>query len=157
MEDTNKKFGFKYSIALFVAFLFVVFLVYLKTREYILPKATIQFANETIKVEIAETPLSRTRGLKSHAPLAENEGMLFLFSVADRHSFWMKDMKFPIDIVWFNQGRVVDIAPNVPISVTKDLPLYTPRLPSQSALELKAGFVERHGVKIGDPITLLTK
>ncbi len=157
MEDAKKNLSFKHIITLILVFLFVIFLVYLKTREYILPKATVQFANETLQIEIAETPASRTRGLGFHKPLQENEGMLFLFPVADRYPFWMKDMKFPIDIIWFNQGRVVDIAPNVPISVTKDLPLYTSRLPYQSALELKAGFSERHGVKIGDPITLLTK
>lgn len=157
MEEERKKLNVKNIIVLICAGLFIVFLAYLKTREYFLPKVMVRIGDQKVMVEIADSPLARARGLSKHAPLEENQGMLFIFLKSDRHQFWMKDMKFPIDIVWVNEGRVVDIAPGVQVSVTTDLPVYTPRLPASSALELKAGFVERHGVKIGDAIDLLTK
>lgn len=157
METERKKLNVKNVIVLVCAGLFVVFLAYLKTREYFLPKVVVQIGDQKVIVEIADSPLARAQGLSKHAPLQENQGMLFIFSKPDRFQFWMKDMKFPIDIVWLNEGRVVDIAPEVQVSVTADLPVYTPRLPASSVLELKAGFMARHGVKIGDAVELLTK
>ncbi len=157
MNASLKKLSVKHTILLVCVLLCAIFLVYLKAREYLLPKTVLTFGGVKIVVEIADTPISRTRGLGGHTPLAENQGMLFLFPQADRHQFWMKDMKFPLDIVWLQNGRVVDIAPRVPVSTTADLPVYTPRLPATSVLELKAGFTERHGVKIGDTASLLTK
>ena len=157
MESEKKKLDIKNSIVLVSAALFIIFLVYLKAREFLLPKIVVQLRDQKITVEIADSPISRARGLAKHAPLEENQGMLFIFPKTDRQQFWMKDMKFPIDIVWLNEGRVVDIAPDVPVSVTKDLPVYSPRLPASSVLELRAGFMGRHGIKIGDAVDLLTK
>lgn len=157
MEIERKKLNVKNVVVLICAALFIVFLIYLKKREYFLPKVLVQIGDQKVMVEIADSPFARARGLSRHAPLQENQGMVFIFSKPDRHQFWMKDMKFPVDIVWLNEGRVVDIAPVVPVSVTKDLPVYMPRLPASSALELRAGFVDRHRVKIGDTVVLLTK
>ncbi|MBI5230471.1 MAG: DUF192 domain-containing protein [Candidatus Magasanikbacteria bacterium] len=157
METIRKKLNIKNILVIVCAALFVMFLAYLKTREYLLPKVVVQIGDQKVVVEVADSPLARSRGLSGHAPLEENQGMLFIFPKPDRHQFWMKDMKFPIDIVWLNDGRVVDVAPDVPVSVTKDLPVYSPRLPASSVLELRAGFMVRHGIKIGDVVELLTK
>lgn len=148
----------KHTVVLVCAVLFVILLGYLKAREYILPKTVLIIGGRKVIVEIADSPVSRARGLGGHRPLAENEGMLFLFPSADSHQFWMKDMTFPIDIVWLNSGRVVDMAPHVPPPAfpSADLPIYMPRIPSGSTVELSAGFTEKYGVKIGDSVSLLT-
>lgn len=157
METIRQKLNIKNIIVLVCAGLFAVFLIYLKTHEYLLPKVVVRLGDQNVMAEIADSPRVRSRGLSGHAPLSEKQGMLFIFPKPDRHQFWMKNMKFSIDIVWIDEGRIVDIAPEVPVSVANDLPIYTPRLPASSALELRAGFTERHGIKIGDKVTLLTK
>jgi uncharacterized protein len=91
-----------------------------------------------VSVEVARTPAARARGLSGHAPLGEDEGMLFLFDEADRYGFWMKDMLFPIDIIWIRDG-VVDGA----------LPSYAPREPADTVLEVRAGFAADRGVVPG--------
>ncbi len=118
------------------------------------PDKTLVLNERKITAEVADTPYLRGRGLSGRASLSADRGMLFVFSKADRHAFWMINMKFPIDIVWLNAGKVVDIAKNVPPpapgAAVGDLTLYTPRLPADRVLEVPAGTAEASGLKIGD-------
>src|SRR5947208_11440214 len=58
------------------------------------------------------TTLFRSRGLQGKEGLKKNEGMLFIFEQDGLHRFWMKDMKFPIDIIWIDhRGAIITIAP----------------------------------------------
>ncbi len=143
-----------------IFFLIVLFLLgglYLKFREYFLPVALVKIVGQEIKVEIAQTPKAWEKGLAGRQKLAENQGMFFVFSEAERRSFWMKGMKFPLDIIWINQGKVVDIAPNVQPDNTPSPALYFSRLPINQVLEVRAGFSEKYGVKIGDEVKILTE
>jgi uncharacterized membrane protein (UPF0127 family) len=70
----------------------------------------------------------------------------------------MRDMKFPIDIVWFNDGVVVDIASFIKPEFDvpeEDLMIYLPRMEANVVLELPAGWTVRNDLKIGDKITLV--
>jgi len=153
----NTKISFSKLAVIIVIILFVVFLFYLKFRERILPELKIKLAGQELTVEVAKTPLTWKRGLSDRKELAANRGLLFIFSNEARQSFWMKDMRFPIDIIWFDNGIVVDIAPNVKPSFIEPLPEYMPRLPANSVLEVNAGWSEKFGLKIGDQLELLTK
>jgi hypothetical protein len=79
--------------------------------------------------------------------------MLFVFDEEGRYSFWMKEMHFPLDLVWIGaRCTVVDITPNAPppapgLSVT-ELPLYTPVAPVRYVLEVNAGETEAAGVRV---------
>ncbi len=67
-----------------------------------------------IRLLIAKTPSSREHGLSGYSSIASDQGMLFIFPRAGSVSFWMKDMKFPLDIVWINAHRtVVGITENI--------------------------------------------
>ncbi|TAL19331.1 DUF192 domain-containing protein [Patescibacteria group bacterium] len=115
------------------------------------------FLNGTaIRTELAVEAAARARGLSGRESLGTEQGMLFVFGVAERYAFWMIDMRFPIDIIWLRLGKVVDIAEAVPApepgTDTTDLPRYWPRLPADMVLEVAAGTVRRTKLKIGDEV-----
>ena len=117
------------------------------------PEALVRVGDVAVQAEIAADEASRQRGLSGRDRLAADAGMLFLLP-DDSPAFWMKDMRFPIDIVWMRDGRVVDVTSDVPPPPGPDAPLptYSPRRPANRALEVNAGWAERHGVERGDPI-----
>ena len=115
--------------------------------------ARVRIGGQTVRVTIADTPVARAHGLSGRASLASDEGMLFVFEKEDFHSFWMKDMLFSIDIIWFSSEKaVVDIAVNV--SPDTFPAAFLPRAPARYVLELPAGFVEEYTVQIGDVFEL---
>jgi uncharacterized membrane protein (UPF0127 family) len=85
--------------------------------------------------------------------------MFFVFTQKDiKPPFWMKDMKFAIDILWINDNEIVQIDKNVqpPESGTTDtnLILYVPNQPIDYVLEMAAGFTEEHNIEVGDIVDL---
>ncbi|HPV70396.1 MAG TPA: DUF192 domain-containing protein [Candidatus Magasanikbacteria bacterium] len=152
----NKKTFNSVSLVI-IAVLFISSLGYAKYREHFLPTANLKVGNVELKVEVADSVKSWQKGLSGRKSLPENKGMLFVFPQEDRQSFWMKDMEFPIDIIWINNGKIVDIAPNVQPSFIEPLPQYLPRLPSKFVLETVAGFSLKNKLKIGDSVEILTK
>ena len=114
---------------------------------------TIHIGDVPVRVEIADTELLRGRGLSGHAPLKSFEGMLFLFQEDGYPSFWMKDMLFPIDIVWISrEGRIVHAIEGLSPD-TYPTTFKTPEV-ARYVLELPAGFLEAHRVKTGDFVEL---
>lgn len=112
-----------------------------------------------VKVEIADTSEKRKRGLGERGSLASDSGMLFIFEKENRHPFWMKGLKFPIDFIWIRQKQVVDIIKNAkapePNQSDETLPIYVPREPVDMVLEVNNGFVDTHGIKVGDSINVV--
>ena len=111
----------------------------------------VQVGEATVLADIADDPESRQRGLSGRERLAADEGMLFLLP-NDSPSFWMKGMRFPLDIVWIRDGRVVDVSADVPPPRGPDAPLptYSPDRPANRVLEVNAGWAEDHGIRRGD-------
>ncbi len=110
---------------------------------------------ENFTARVADTPTKRMKGLGGTAPLGKNDAMLFIFPDKGIQTFWMKDLSYPIDIIWFADGEIVDIAPRVAPPQSSDekvLRLYKPRLPVDRVLEVPAGTADRLGLKIGDKI-----
>jgi uncharacterized protein len=102
----------------------------------------------------ADVPITNDqfqKGLDIKDSIDDSQGMLFIFKVPDKVPFWMHGMKFPIDIIWFdNNSRVVHIEHNLQPCIT-DLvcPLYSPEKDALYVLETAAGFSGRHNVKVG--------
>jgi hypothetical protein len=115
---------------------------------------TITLGGETFNLELAITPAERAQGLSGREPLLENEGMLFVFDEPSIHGFWMKDMKFALDIIWIKDNKVVDIWQDASPPMGDDIPRYRPEAESDYVLEVNAGFVERSGLKIGDEVSI---
>lgn len=110
-------------------------------------------AGTPLLVEIADSEEERRRGLSGRESLPENGGMFFVFPEDDYHGIWMKEMLFPIDVLWIDAvGRIVHIEKSLqPGSFPKT---YFPQIPARFVLEVGALFTEVHGVHVGDRIAL---
>lgn len=119
----------------------------------IMPTDTIILDGTSIRVAIVGTEALREHGLSGYSGLAPDEGMLFVFEQDGTYSFWMKDMLFPIDMLWIDaQGRVVDIERNVsPDTYPQG---FMPDSPARYVLELPAGFSQEHNIVVGSKVEL---
>jgi len=101
-------------------------------------------------VRVASTQAAREQGLAGWKKLDDDQGMLFVFDKSDYYVFWMKGMLIPIDIIFINDGYIVDIAENMePPKPGQDPAMCQSMQPADSVLEVKAGTVERLGWKEG--------
>ena len=108
------------------------------------------------RVELAITSQQRIQGLSGHPPLAPDEGMLFVFEQAQKPTFWMKEMLFPLDMIWIDAECTVahitrDAPSPVPDQSLSDLPRYGPPVPVLYVLEINAGEAEAAAVTVGSP------
>lgn len=150
-----KKYIPIFAIAL--VFLFLILFLFYSRYSNSTPRlsARITIKDTTVTAEMVSTPQALTRGLSGRENLNDGSGMLFVFNTSGKHSFWMKDMKFPIDIIWIDENlRVVDLKADVPPESYPEL--FTPRMPSRYVLEVQSGFVEAHKISIGDAIGIDT-
>lgn len=98
-----------------------------------------------IHAELADTPQKRAEGLMYRTHLGADRGMLFTFLQAQAWTFWMKNTKIPLDIIWMNDKKqIVHIEQNVPICTRQDdsCPQYRPNEESLYVLELAGGRAE---------------
>jgi uncharacterized protein len=118
--------------------------------EYGFRTTQIQIGNETLDVELAETPQQLAKGLRFRETIAEDAGMLFIFPKPQRLSFWMKDASIPLSIAYIQpDGKIVQIRAMRPYDETP--------APSLSdavtyALLVNQGWFERHGISAGTVI-----
>lgn len=114
---------------------------------------TVQLRGKTISAMVADTPGLRAKGLGGRWGLAQDEGMLFIFDSDAKHQFWMKDMRFAIDILWLSdKGEVVDIRES--ISPSTYPAVFAPNSPARYVLELPAGFAKENEVSVGEIVRL---
>ena len=108
--------------------------------------------NGYITAEVMDTNELRAKGLSGRDSLKESEGMLFLFETASaEHCFWMKDMKFSIDMVWMNdQKEVVTVTPGVSPDTYPDT--FCPDMPAKYGLELASGRAVSLGITSGSKL-----
>ncbi len=101
-------------------------------------------------LEIADTPEERQIGLMQRGTLKENNGMFFIFNNEDRHSIWMKNMKFPIDIIWIDSNyNVVDVKRNAEPCVDS-CEIYSPKKDAMYVLEVNVN----SNINIGDKVEI---
>lgn len=98
--------------------------------------------------DVAVSSDQKSKGLSVKDSLNENEAMLFVFSTEREHSFWMKGMNFPIDIIWLNDDKEVvhvehSLQPCVPDSFCQP---YNPDDNSLYVLETVSGFAQKYNV-----------
>ncbi len=112
---------------------------------------TVSIGHKIIKAYVADTVELQEKGLSGRESIAFDQAMLFIFAVPASYGFWMKDMKFPIDIIWLDQSkRVIFIKTNVLPSSYPEI--FVPNSPAKYVLETSAGFVGENNLKIGNEI-----
>ncbi len=112
--------------------------------------------NHVFLVEIAKTPTEQEIGLAKYARLPLNDAMYFPFRQPGYYAFWMKNMKFPIDIIFIRNGKIVTIDSFVPAPVKnqQELPTYKPLVPADAVLEINAGLSKKYGFSRGDNVII---
>jgi len=98
--------------------------------------------------------LAAERGLSNRRSLGENQGMLFVFDGYATPGFWMKEMNFPLDIIWIKDGTVTGLENNLPPEGERPQKIYRPLTLINYALEVNAGWADRNNIKIGDQVTI---
>lgn len=120
--------------------------------------ATTKIGDKTYKIIVAKSNEEKIKGLSERDSLPKDTGMLFVFEEKGEYGFWMKNMRFPIDIIYIDENKVVDIVENAPKpSENQDpstLPVYKPASPVNYVLELNAGQVKESKLVVGDTIEL---
>ena len=144
-QKIGKGFAFLIVIILFLVGYHLLTAVNFNNIKYV------QIAGQNIKVDLALTPVEQEQGLSGRQSLAENEGMLFVFDHSSNWGIWMKDMNFPIDVLWISGDlKVSDIVENM---LPSSYPyVYTSHIPTQYVLEVPAGTVKRSGIAVGQSV-----
>jgi uncharacterized membrane protein (UPF0127 family) len=103
-----------------------------------------------LQVEVMVKDEDRAMGLMFRPSLAKDRGMLFVFERADFHGIWMKNCRFPIDILWLDEERkIVHVAEAVPPCKAEPCPVYNPLRRAAYVVELNAGQAHRDKAVVG--------
>lgn len=106
---------------------------------------------ETYLLEVADNWRARMIGLSDRENLGRNMGMVFVFGHLGRQSFWMKDMKFPLDFIWLKGDQVVRLDERIPAPSETEKPVSLETSHEvEKVIELHAGEIRNSGIKIGD-------
>lgn len=117
------------------------------------PVYPMQVAQVDVLASIASTSEARIKGLSGTPSLPVGVVKLFVFDKSDIWSFWMKDMKYPIDIIWLDEKTTVIHIEKVITPATYPAS-YSSISPARYVIETKAGFVELNQIEIGDEVIL---
>lgn len=155
-----EKFKNSFFLLLGIAFLFWCLVQFLQqpapakyqkiteNRQSARDNQTIQIGSNTIFVEIADTDEARTIGLSGRESLASGTGILFIFDNPGIYGFWMKDMRFPIDIVWIDENwKVIGVDNSVDPATFPTI--FYPKSAAKFVLELNSGDAARWGIDAG--------
>lgn len=147
-----KKYLFIFTILLTII-LIVITLVKINTNH---AKPYILINGKSFEVEIAKTDAQKEKGLAKYKKISDNFAMEFPFEKIGYYSFWMKDMKFSIDIIYVNKNKIVQIFKNVPYPKSDNLPLviYKSSVLADTVLEINGGLSQKYDFKKGDNIKI---
>jgi len=120
------------------------------------PSNSVTINNHTFKVELAKTAKEQQMGLSGRDSLSQDQGMLFIFDHPDYYNFWMKNMKFPLDIIFINGSKIVSIVKNAkpPQSPNVNPPVLKPEGLVDKVLEINGGLTDKYNIKKGDVVKI---
>ena len=140
----SKKFHKIFAFVILFCVLVAGFLLIQNKKE-----SYVEIAGQKIRVDVVRTQADQNKGLSGRRSLNENEGMLFVFENPGPHPFWMKDMNFPIDIIWFDgEGKIVYIKKNAEPGSYPDI--FDPGRDASYVLEVASGFSDTNNLELGD-------
>ena len=156
------KNAFVTIILVIIFIIFMIFLAKLNKKEDFssicgkYEKKEIIIGEKTVKADISDNDCKRQLGLSGRESLGNDEGMFFVFDKIGSYGFWMKDMKFPIDILWINEElTLIGIEKNVQPSTYPQS--FGANYIAKYVIELPALFSDKNNLKIGDKIIFSSK
>ena len=144
----SKKFG--KLILLILTALFIIGTFILFTQR----KSAVRINGATYSIEVADSPEKQYKGLSNRPSICSDCGMLFVFKDRSPRTFVMREMEFPLDIVWIDGVRVVGAAKDLPPEGKNYSKRYDSGEDVDRVLELNAGTVERDNINIGDNVVV---
>jgi len=115
----------------------------------------VELKGQRFDVEIADTEPARERGLMFRDSMPADHGMLFLFDDSAVRTFWMKNCRMPLDILYFDDKyKLVSVQQRVPACRSDPCPVYPSENAAKYVLELNAGTADKLGVKPGDTLNV---
>lgn len=118
----------------------------------------LKFINQqlTIPVDIAKTRLQQEKGLMFKEELSNNRGLLLIYKQEKKIHIWMKNMLIPLDIIYISADKhIISFLKNIPPCIKAPCVTHKSNIPSKSVLEVKAGFIDRYKINIGDKVDLI--
>jgi hypothetical protein len=107
-------------------------------------------SGKVLQVEVMVEDADRAMGLMFRPSLPEDRGMLFIFERPDFYGIWMKNCRFPIDIVWLDEERrVVHVSERTPPCTADPCPVYEPLRKAVYVVELNAGVAKAEKAVVG--------
>ncbi len=113
---------------------------------------TVNISGKELILEVADSDVLRTKGLMFRENLPDNRGMLFIFPKKQKAYFWMKNMKFNLDIIFLSKNKIVKILEDVPYCTNEPCPVYSSDYLTDCVIELKSGFCNKNNVTIGTEV-----
>ena len=116
---------------------------------------SVELGGKTFSVEIADTSEKQALGLMFRDSMPADAGMIFIFPNEAPRSFWMKNCRIPLDIMYFDKDmKMVSVSANTPPCRVERCPSYPSSGPAMFVLELNGGVASELGVGPGDQLTL---
>lgn len=115
-------------------------------------KNIIEINSKEIKVEIVDTPKQQYNGLSNRENLCADCGMLFEFNNKQERTFVMREMNFPIDIIWIDDNIVIGIDKNLQPEGANYKNSYKSPAAIDYVLEVNSGFADKNNIKTGDNV-----
>lgn len=112
----------------------------------------VKIGQQEIKAEVASTPARHYQGLSGREAICADCGMLFDFSDYGPKSFVMRNMKFPLDIIFIDDGIIRNIAANLQPEGANPQRIYESGGAANQVLEVNGGYCEKYNIKPGDKI-----
>lgn len=117
--------------------------------------STVTINSATFRVELAKTQKEQVQGLSGRESLPTNGGMLFIYDKPSYYSFWMRNMKFPLDIIYILNDKVVGVYEDLqPAFTDPNPPQYGSDVIADKVLEINAGAARNNNIKIGDTVII---
>jgi uncharacterized membrane protein (UPF0127 family) len=110
-------------------------------------------SGKVFQTELMIEPEDRAKGLMFRPSLPADRALLFVFDNVDFHGIWMKNCRFPIDIVWLDEHhKVVHVTPDVPPCKADPCPSYQPMRKAAYVIELNAGAAKKEKIAVGSAV-----
>lgn len=115
----------------------------------------LRIGDTQIIAEIADSDEEIAGGLSGRSSLSSSSGMYFILGERRVAKFWMRNMNFPLDIIWIRNEKIVGIDKNAKVPTESGVPTYTSPGPITHVIEVNAGFSNKHKIQVGDSVVVV--